>query len=207
MEEKELLLREDRRLLGRLLGEVIRSQAGATALERIERIRQTAVRFRKEDQAHEGGSRLMRAEAADKIIDILRETPPPAGRLPGPLMRAGNRPAFKTGTSYGFRDALAVGVAGGYAVMVWTGRPDGGARADQTGREAAAPLLFAHAQAWRAPNNAMATAPRQSRLRGEHNASCPAVRPSRSIHRAPVISGTQCRRAGGGASEAAVKRR
>jgi penicillin-binding protein 1C len=57
-------------------------------------------------------------------------------------MRAANRPAFKTGTSYGYRDALAVGVAGGYAVLVWTGRPDGGARADQTGREAAAPLLF-----------------------------------------------------------------
>ncbi|HJS76294.1 MAG TPA: phosphoenolpyruvate carboxylase, partial [Burkholderiales bacterium] len=57
MEEKELLLREDRRLLGRLLGEVIRSQAGDAALERIERIRQTAVRFRKEDEAHEGGSR------------------------------------------------------------------------------------------------------------------------------------------------------
>ena len=48
MEEKELLLREDRRLLGRLLGEVIRSQVGEEALERIERIRQTAVRFRKE---------------------------------------------------------------------------------------------------------------------------------------------------------------
>ena len=91
---------------------------------------------------HDGGTRLMRAEAADKVISILRETPAPAGRLPGPLMRAANRPAFKTGTSYGYRDALAVGVAGGYAVMVWTGRPDGGARADQTGREAAAPLLF-----------------------------------------------------------------
>ena len=88
------------------------------------------------------GQRLMRGDAADKVLAILRETPPPAGRLPGPLMRAGNRPAFKTGTSYGYRDALAVGIAGGYAVMVWTGRPDGGARADQTGREAAAPLLF-----------------------------------------------------------------
>ncbi len=88
------------------------------------------------------GQRLMSADAADKVIAILRESPPPAGRLPGPLMKAANRPAFKTGTSYGYRDALAVGVAGGYAVMVWTGRPDGGARADQTGREAAAPLLF-----------------------------------------------------------------
>jgi penicillin-binding protein 1C len=88
------------------------------------------------------GQRLMSADAADKVIAILRESPPPAGRLPGPLMKAANRPAFKTGTSYGYRDALAVGVAGGYAVMVWTGRPDGGARPDQTGREAAAPLLF-----------------------------------------------------------------
>ena len=88
------------------------------------------------------GQRLMTADAADKVIAILRETPPPAGRLPGALMKAANRPAFKTGTSYGYRDALAVGVAGGYAVMVWTGRPDGGARADETGREAAAPLLF-----------------------------------------------------------------
>ena len=37
--------------------------------------------------------------------------------------------AFKTGTSYGFRDAVAVGVVGGYAIVVWTGRADGGAAA------------------------------------------------------------------------------
>jgi penicillin-binding protein 1C len=50
--------------------------------------------------------------------------------------------AFKTGTSYGFRDAVAAGVAGGYVMVVWTGRADGGARADLTGREAALPFLF-----------------------------------------------------------------
>jgi penicillin-binding protein 1C len=50
--------------------------------------------------------------------------------------------AFKTGTSYGFRDAVAVGVAGGYVIAVWTGRADGGARPDMTGREAALPFLF-----------------------------------------------------------------
>ena len=44
---KDHPLREDRRLLGRLLGEVIREQAGADVLERVERIRQTAVRFRR----------------------------------------------------------------------------------------------------------------------------------------------------------------
>ena len=89
-----------------------------------------------------GGTRLLSESAALKIVNILRETPPPQGRLPGPLMRSGLRPAFKTGTSYGFRDALAVGIGGGYVVMVWTGRPDGGSRVDMTGREASAPLLF-----------------------------------------------------------------
>ena len=88
------------------------------------------------------GSRLLSRGAADKIMAILKETPPPSGRLPSALMRAGNRPAFKTGTSYGFRDALALGIGGGYCVLVWTGRPDGGARSDMTGREASAPLLF-----------------------------------------------------------------
>ena len=46
-EDKEQLLREDRRLLGRLLGDVIAEQEGEAARERIEAIRQTAVRFRR----------------------------------------------------------------------------------------------------------------------------------------------------------------
>ena len=59
-----------------------------------------------------------------------------------PDARAGPRIAFKTGTSYGFRDALAAGVVGGHVVVVWTGRADGGARGGLTGRDAALPLLF-----------------------------------------------------------------
>src|SRR5262249_38365384 len=90
----------------------------------------------------EGGRRLVRAETARQILDILAETPPPSGRTPGPLIARGPRVAYKTGTSYGFRDALAAGVGGDYVVLVWAGRPDGGARASLTGREAAAPLLF-----------------------------------------------------------------
>ncbi len=45
--DKNQPLREDRRLLGRLLGDVIEAQAGAATRERIESIRQTAVRFRR----------------------------------------------------------------------------------------------------------------------------------------------------------------
>ncbi|HYE42288.1 MAG TPA: penicillin-binding protein 1C [Caulobacteraceae bacterium] len=89
-----------------------------------------------------GGRRLVGPEAAAQVLDILRETPAPRGRTPGALTRRGPRIAWKTGTSYGFRDALAAGVAGGKVVVVWTGRADGGARGGLTGRDAAAPLLF-----------------------------------------------------------------
>jgi len=88
------------------------------------------------------GSRLVGAPAAAQVLDILRETPSPRGRTPGALIRRGPRIAWKTGTSYGFRDALAAGVGGGKVVVVWTGRADGGARGGLTGRDAAAPLLF-----------------------------------------------------------------
>jgi len=89
----------------------------------------------------ESGQRLMRPASARTILDILRDGPPPKGRAPDALTRT-EPMAFKTGTSYGFRDAVAVGVAGGYVIAVWTGRADGGARPDLTGRDAALPLLF-----------------------------------------------------------------
>ena len=67
-----------------------------------------------EDQAEhrrrQGGRRLMRAEAATQVLDILRETPPPAGSTPAALTKGRPVMAFKTGTSYGFRDAVAAGV-------------------------------------------------------------------------------------------------
>jgi penicillin-binding protein 1C len=89
------------------------------------------------------GRRLVSADSAAQVLDILRESPAPSGRTPTALIRGGPKIAFKTGTSYGFRDALAAGVGGGYVVVVWTGRPDGGARqTGMTGREAALPLLF-----------------------------------------------------------------
>ncbi len=48
-DDKDLPLREDTRLLGRLLGDVLRAQTGASGFDRIERIRQTAIRFRRAD--------------------------------------------------------------------------------------------------------------------------------------------------------------
>ena len=88
------------------------------------------------------GRRLVSAEAADQVLSILRESPPPPGRAPPALSAGAPKLAFKTGTSYGFRDAVAAGVGDGWTVLVWTGRPDGGVRPGMTGREAALPLLF-----------------------------------------------------------------
>ena len=66
---------------------------------------------------------------------ILQGTPPPESA-------AGGRIAFKTGTSYGYRDAWAVGFDGKRTIGVWVGRPDGAPVSGLAGRTAAAPILF-----------------------------------------------------------------
>jgi penicillin-binding protein 1C len=88
------------------------------------------------------GVRLVRQEAAEQVLAILRQGTPPDNHLLAQLRPDAERIAFKTGTSYGYRDALAAGVGDGFVVAVWTGRPDGGARTGLTGRDAALPLLF-----------------------------------------------------------------
>ena len=49
--DKDLPLREDTRLLGRVLGDVLRAQTGDGGFARIEAIRQTAIRFRRAELA------------------------------------------------------------------------------------------------------------------------------------------------------------
>ncbi|MGC2784118.1 MAG: penicillin-binding transpeptidase domain-containing protein, partial [Roseiarcus sp.] len=82
-----------------------------------------------------GERRVTDPVAAYYIADILRGAPPPANALKG-------RIAFKTGTSYGFRDALAIGFDRRTTIAVWVGRPDNGPTPGLIGREAAAPILF-----------------------------------------------------------------
>ena len=50
--------------------------------------------------------------------------------------------AWKTGTSFGFRDAWAVGTTPGYVIAVWAGNADGEGRPGLTGVSAAAPVMF-----------------------------------------------------------------
>lgn len=58
------------------------------------------------------------------------------------LFDSSRKIAWKTGTSYGFRDAWAVGVTPDYVVSVWVGNADGEGRPGLTGVQAAAPILF-----------------------------------------------------------------
>jgi penicillin-binding protein 1C len=79
--------------------------------------------------------RLMDRVAAWQVGNVLLGTPPPENGI-------GGRIAFKTGTSYGYRDAWSVGFDGRMTIAVWVGRPDGAPVPGLVGRSAAAPILF-----------------------------------------------------------------
>ncbi|HKM88742.1 MAG TPA: penicillin-binding protein 1C [Xanthobacteraceae bacterium] len=81
------------------------------------------------------GRRLMEPVAAWYVSNVLLGTPPPENGAPG-------RIAFKTGTSYGYRDAWSIGFDGKRTIGVWVGRPDGAPVPGLVGRIAAAPILF-----------------------------------------------------------------
>ena len=96
----------------------------------------------KTDDKSDQGFELLQPDTAKSIRDILAAAPRPKGSMPSYLGRDIPKVAYKTGTSYGFRDSWAAGISGDYVMIVWVGRPDGGPRPGVTGRTAAAPLLF-----------------------------------------------------------------
>jgi len=99
-----------------------------------------ALRSRADDPpAH--GPTIFGPAAAWYVNDILERAPPPPGMLPAEVRR-GRHLAFKTGTSYGFRDAWAVGYDSRVTIAVWAGRPDGTPLPGRSGRVTAAPVLF-----------------------------------------------------------------
>ncbi len=78
---------------------------------------------------------LLSKAATFYITAILKDAPPPDNARRGQI-------AYKTGTSYGYRDAWAAGYDGRHTIVVWIGRPDAAATPGLTGRTAAAPILF-----------------------------------------------------------------
>jgi penicillin-binding protein 1C len=78
---------------------------------------------------------VLSPSAAWYVADILAGAAPPMNGSPG-------RIAYKTGTSYGYRDAWAIGFDGRHVIGVWVGRPDGTPVPGQSGIGSAAPILF-----------------------------------------------------------------
>ncbi|NRP22199.1 Penicillin-binding protein 1F [Ensifer adhaerens] len=81
------------------------------------------------------GEPLLSPVSAWHVSDVLSAVLPPAGSRQRGI-------AYKTGTSYGYRDAWSVGYDGRYVLGVWVGRPDNGAVPGLTGYGSAAPILF-----------------------------------------------------------------
>lgn len=94
------------------------------------------VRYRP-DTAPSQGFRLLSEDASFMVLDMLRHNPRPDG-LADPLPPVG----WKSGTSWGFRDAWSVGAVGPYVVAVWVGNFDGSSNPALVGTQMAAPLLF-----------------------------------------------------------------
>ncbi|WP_421726616.1 penicillin-binding protein 1C [Bauldia sp.] len=81
------------------------------------------------------GSSVLTSSAAWQVADILADVPPPVTGSPDQI-------AYKTGTSYGYRDAWAIGFDGAHVIGVWIGRPDGTPVSGVSGATTAAPILF-----------------------------------------------------------------
>ncbi len=118
--------------VGVTLNDLVRLYAGLARLGSSVPLREI---IRPEDTGEAETRRLMDQSAAWLVGNVLIGTPPPEN---GPR----NRIAFKTGTSYGYRDAWSVGFDGHMTIGVWVGRPDGAPVPGLLGRTAAAPILF-----------------------------------------------------------------
>lgn len=75
-------------------------------------------------------------------LEAMKEVNRPEDDINWELFSTSQKIAWKTGTSFGFRDAWAVGCTPKFVVGVWVGNADGEGRPGLVGREAAAPILF-----------------------------------------------------------------
>jgi penicillin-binding protein 1C len=98
----------------------------------------------------DAGTELLSPEASYLTLDMLKDAVRPDG-IEVPRLAAEARPvAWKTGTSFSFRDAWTAGVFDHYVLVVWIGNFDGTPNAQFVGRTASAPLFFRMVDALRA---------------------------------------------------------
>ena len=85
---------------------------------------------------------VLSAAAIWQTFDAMQEVQRPTSEGNWEVFEAHKRIAWKTGTSFGFRDAWAVGIDGRYVVGIWAGNADGEGRPGLVGVRVAGPILF-----------------------------------------------------------------
>ncbi|MCP4310629.1 MAG: penicillin-binding protein 1C [Bacteroidetes bacterium] len=98
--------------------------------------------YQKEDQPDLARSGMMSAGAIWQCFETLTELERPTQEGSWERFSSSKTIAWKTGTSFGYRDAWAIGLNPDYLVGVWVGNADGEGRPGLTGVNAAAPLMF-----------------------------------------------------------------
>jgi penicillin-binding protein 1C len=93
------------------------------------------------DTPDEKSLRMLSPEVAFLVTDMLSHAPRPDAVNLG-TTRSPYRVAWKTGTSFAFRDAWTVGITGQYVIAVWVGNFDGSSNPALVGLQAATPLFF-----------------------------------------------------------------
>lgn len=121
---------------GITLQDLTRIFAGISNQGRVRPLRMLA------EEAVTASRKLLDENAAWAVADILGDMPPPPGFARRQIKGEGRRIAYKTGTSFGYRDAWAVGFDHDHTVGVWLGRSDGTPNPGALGLTAAAPILY-----------------------------------------------------------------
>jgi penicillin-binding protein 1C len=115
---------------------------------RLRPLRRTAL------DATSTGVRLLSEEASWLVLDMLTNNPRPSS----PRLPTADNPSpvpWKTGTSWGFRDAWSAGLVGPYALVVWVGDFSGRSNPELVGVKTAAPLFFSIVDALHAHERAL----------------------------------------------------
>lgn len=97
-------------------------------------------RLQQNDSNERSGAQLISDAASFMVLDMLTQNVRPDDAVAS--KHANVRISWKTGTSWGFRDAWTVGVFGHYVLAVWVGNFDGSSNPAFIGIQAAAPLFF-----------------------------------------------------------------
>lgn len=86
--------------------------------------------------------RILSAESSFMVLDMLKKNSRSDSPLLDEVSKSKTTIAWKTGTSYGFRDAWVAGLIGDHVLVVWLGNFDNSANPALVGREITAPLFF-----------------------------------------------------------------